>query len=101
MKLGILVNSAENLAQVLGITKAAARQQGIEAIVFVMDDGTRLFSRQEFCELGGLRGVSMSYCKHSAEELGVETDHLPASIAAGSQYNNAMMNNRADKVIVL
>lgn len=101
MKFGILVNSSENLEQVLGITKAAARQQGTEVVVFVMDEGTRLFSRQEFCELGGLQGVAMSYCKHSAEELGVETGHLPASIVAGSQYNNAMMNNRSDKVIVL
>lgn len=101
MKLGILVNSSENMEQVLGITKAAARQQGVEVIVFVMDEGTRLFSRRDFCDLGGLQGVSMSFCQHSAEELGVGTDHLPASIVAGSQYNNATMNNRADKVIVL
>ena len=100
MKLGILVNTAQNLPGLSGITKAAVAR-GHEIIIFVMDEGTRLLTEPEFTELSGLAGVQASFCDHSAKELGVVTDGLPEHIIAGSQYNNANMNHQADKVLVL
>jgi hypothetical protein len=89
MKLGILVNTAQNLPLLNGITKAAIAR-GHEIIIFAMEE-----------ELSGLAGVQASFCDHSAKELGVDTSGLPASIIAGSQYNNANMNHQADKVLVM
>ena len=100
MKLGILVNTAANRDAVAGITEAAAAQ-GHEIIIFVMDEGTRLLENSGFTELHAIPGVEISYCEHSALELGINTQSVPQKISAGSQYNNATMNNQADKVIVL
>ena len=100
MKLGILVNTANHLSQLSGITRAAAAD-GHQVIIFVMDEGTKLLPEPAFFELSNLTGVQTSFCDHSAKELGVDTGNLPEHIIAGSQYNNASMNHQADKVLVL
>ena len=100
MKLGILVNTAQNLPRLSGITKAAIAR-GHEIIIFVMDEGTRLLNTPQFLEISTLAEVQASFCDHSAKDLKVATDGLPGRIVAGSQYNNASMNHLADKVLVL
>lgn len=100
MKLGILVNSNMHLSQIAGIVKVAAAR-GNEVTLFAMDEGTRLLEEPEYVSLAGLRGVSMSYCEHSAVELSVDTGGLSESIESSSQYSNAVMNHNADKVLVL
>lgn len=100
MKLGIFVNTDRHLAHVVGLIKAAIAK-GHEVILFNMDDGTKLLGGPEFKELCHMKGVSMSFCDHSAKELGVATEGIPQEIVCGSQYNNAMMMHDADRVIVL
>ncbi len=100
MKLGILVNTDRHLDHIVGITKAAL-SRGHEVIIFSMDTGTRLLENPAFTDLQKLDGVSMSYCDHSAKELGVNAEGVQEGIVCGSQYNNAEMNHNADKVIVL
>ena len=100
MKLGILVNTAQNLPRIIGISRAGIAR-GHEIIIFVMDEGTLLLNEPEFKQLSGLAGVQVSFCDHSAKELGVDTGGLPEHIIAGSQYNNASMNHQAGKVLVL
>jgi len=100
MKLGILVNSDRYCDNIVGITRAAC-SQGHEVILFAMDTGTFLLQNKQFTDLHSLDGVQMSFCEHSAKELHADYSHLPDAIIPGSQYNNADMNSRADKVIVL
>ncbi len=100
MKLGIFVNTNRHLNHIVGIVKAALAK-GHEVVIFNMDDGTKLLGTPEFAELCRTKGVSMSFCDHSAKGLNVATDGLPAEIVCGSQYNNAVMNHDADRVIVL
>ena len=100
MKLGILVNTDKHLEDVVGITKAALGK-GHEVVIFNMDDGTKLVSTPAFAELCKTKGVSMSFCDHSAKHLGAQTEGLPPEIVCGSQYNNAVMNHDTDKVIIL
>ena len=100
MKLGILVNTNKHLEHVVEIT-AAARVKGHEVIIFTMDEGTRLLHDPAYVALAELDGVTMSFCKHSADHLHLKTDQVPESIAAGSQYQNAVMNNESDRVIIL
>ncbi len=100
MKLGIFVNTNRHLNHVVGIVKAALAK-GHEVVLFNMDDGTKLLGTPEFAELCRTKGVSMSFCDHSAKGLNVTTEGLPSEIVCGSQYNNAVMNHDADRLIVL
>ncbi len=100
MKLGIFVNTNRHLKHVVGIVKAALAK-GHEVVMFNMDDGTKLLGTPEFAELCKTKGVTMSFCDHSAKGLNVTTEGLPAEIVCGSQYNNAVMNHDADRLIVL
>ncbi len=100
MKLGIFVNTNRHLNHVVGIVKAALAK-GHEVVMFNMDDGTKLLGTPEFAELCKTKGVAMSFCDHSAKGLNVTTEGLPSEIVCGSQYNNAVMNHDADRLIVL
>ncbi len=100
MKLGILVTTDRHLDEVMGIAKAAAAK-GHEVSIFNMDAGTRLLENPDFTALCNVKGISMSFCDHSAKRHGVKQDGIPADIACGSQYNNAVMMHDAGKVINL
>lgn len=100
MKLGIFVNTDKHLADVVGLVKAAL-SKGHEVVMFNMDDGTKLLHTPEFAELCTTKGVTMSFCDHSAKHIGVASEGLPKEIVCGSQYNNATMNHEADRVIIL
>jgi intracellular sulfur oxidation DsrE/DsrF family protein len=66
-----------------------------------MDSGTRLLEDELFLGLAGLPGVSMCACGHSMDREGIKGDGLPEAVVRGSQLNYSMMNQDADKVIVL
>jgi len=100
MKLGIFVNTDRHLDHVAGLVKAAL-SKGHEVIMFNMDDGTKLLGTPEFAELCKMKGVKLSFCEHSAKGLNVATEGLTPEMVCGSQYNNAVMNHNADKVIIL
>ncbi len=100
MKLGLFVNTDKNLAAVRGITKAALAK-GHTVSVFNMDTGTKLVHSSVFAELCKTQGVTVSFCDHSAKHMGVASEGLPSEIVCGSQYNNAVMQHEADRVIVL
>lgn len=100
MKLGILVNTAKHLDDIVGLCHAALAKKH-EVIIFAMDEGSRLLEDDAFVSLAELDGVSMSLCDHSAKMLGAKTEGLPPKIVCASQLNNAMMNHAADRVIVL
>lgn len=100
MKIGILVNTSECLEDVIGITKEAlSRGHGVS--IFTMDSGTKLLENPEYSGLCRLEGVNMSFCAHSAEKEGVQTSLAPQRVIRGSQFDNALMCNESDIVIVL
>lgn len=106
VKLGILLNTARHLDDVVGISRAALAKNH-QVIIFAMDEGAKLVEDQALASLAGLEGVSMSVCDHSAEIQGVSTEGQSpktvcgTKIVCGSQFQNAMMNRHADRVIVL
>ncbi|MBI4825485.1 MAG: DsrE family protein [Nitrospirae bacterium] len=100
MKLGILVNTDKHAGDVVGITKAALAK-GHEVIIFMMDSGNYLLGNPDVTGLCEQAGVSMSFCDHSAQKLGVSKDGIPKKVSCGSQFDNANMNSAADRVIVL
>lgn len=99
MKLGILVNTADHLQDVAGITYAAV-SKGHDVIIFVMDEGIRLLDNELFSGLASLRGVQMSYCDHNAQQMNLVKEGLPGAIVCGSQFNNSVMGHEADRIVV-
>ncbi len=100
MKLGIHVKTDKHREHVIGIAKAAAAK-GHEVMIFTMAEGERLLEQQPYSELCKTPNIKMSYCDHNAGHMGIKKDAIPAEITCGSQYNNAVIVNSADKVIVL
>jgi hypothetical protein len=100
MKIGILVNTGEHLDDILGIVSASLKR-GHEVEIFAMDSGTKLLSSTSFCSLSDKAGVSMSFCELSATQESVSLIGLNPGIISGSQYNNACMFHKSDRVIVL
>ena len=100
MKLGILVNTSRHLNHIVGITKAAS-DKGHDVSIFAMDEGTDIVNCQNFKNLCKYDNVLISICRHSAESRGVDTSELSSEIVCGSQFNNSVMNNEADKILVL
>ncbi len=100
MKLGILVNTDKHLEHIIGLTKASIAKNH-ETDIFVMDEGTRLLENDLFVALAKLPAASITLCEHSAKSYGINTEILSKDIICASQFNNAMMNHSADRVIVL
>ena len=100
MKLAIIANTNRHLGHIVGITKSACAK-GHEVSIFAMDEGTDIVGSSDFRGLCKCDNVIISICRHSAERRGVDTSVLSKEIVCGSQFNNAVMNNEADKVIVL
>ncbi len=100
MKLGILVNTDRHLEHILGLTKATIAANH-EVMIFIMDEGTRLSENDLIVALAKLPAVSISLCEHSAKICEVNVEDLSKDINCASQYNNAMMNHDADRMIVL
>ncbi len=100
MKLGILVNTDRHAEDLVGITKAAIAK-GHKVVLFFMDDGVHLLKNASVNELAGNADVAISYCDYTIQREGLSTDGIHENIDCGSQYDNAVMNNEADRVIVL
>lgn len=106
MKLGILLNTARHLDDVVGISRAALAKNH-QVIIFAMDEGVRLLENPLLASLAALEGMSVSVCDHSTSRHGVNTEGVSpktvcgTKIVCGSQFQNAMMNHNADRVIVL
>ncbi len=100
MKLGILVNTDKHLAHILGLA-AAATEKNYEVMIFAMDQGVRLLEDGAFTKLAGRQGVSVVVCDHSTKAQGVVTEGMGGAIVMAGQFENAMMINKADKLIVL
>lgn len=100
MKLGMLVNTDRHANHIAGIARASV-SLGYEVIIFIMDDGTKLLTISEIAGLSMVDGIEIIYCELNAKQLGVKNEGLPVEIVPGGQYNNAVMNHVADRVIVL
>lgn len=100
MKLGILVNTDRHAEDLIGLTNAAL-SKGHHVQAFFMDDGVRLLDNPDVGALCGNPNLDMSYCDYSTQQIGLSKEGFPEKAACGSQFNNATMNNEADRVIVL
>lgn len=100
MKLGIHVKTDRHLEDVVGIVNAAV-SKGHEVEIFTMAEGERLLEKPRYTDLCKNPNVKMSYCDHDATHMSIKKEMIPAEIVSGSQFNNAVMVDKADRLIVL
>ena len=55
----------------------------------------------EFTGLADLENVIMSFCEYNARQLGIDLEKIDRKIKRGTQLNNAVLCNKADRVLVL
>ncbi|MDI6801826.1 MAG: hypothetical protein QMD01_07245 [Thermodesulfovibrionales bacterium] len=99
MKLGILVTTDKYRDDIIGLTEAVLKR-GHAVIIFFMDEGCRLAIDKDIVALKDRTGVSMSLCDLNRGKIGIAKQDIREDIICGSQYDNALMNREADKVIV-
>jgi sulfur relay (sulfurtransferase) complex TusBCD TusD component (DsrE family) len=100
MILGILLITKGYSEDVVGLTRAAL-QQGHEVNLFMMDDGVFYSQDAQVAGLAGQTGVTLSLCERSCQWRDIEEHMIPDGVTAGSQMQNAIMHNSADRIIVI
>ena len=100
MMLGILLITGGYKDEFPGLAREALKQ-GHDVNVFMMDDGVFYSQDKEVAGLADLEGVSMSLCERSCQWRDIEEDRIPDGITAGSQMQNAIMHNSADRILVI
>jgi sulfur relay (sulfurtransferase) complex TusBCD TusD component (DsrE family) len=95
----MLVTTDKYAGHIARIAEAAVKR-GHRVIIFFMDEGCRLSTDDMVAALCGLEGVSMAICDLNRKRMDIPADGLAKGIACGSQYDNALMNKEADRVLV-
>ncbi len=100
MILGMLLITRGYTEDVLGLVGAAVRQ-GHEVRLFMMDDGVFYSQETSVAALAEHPGVEISLCERSCQWRDIDESMIPAGITSGSQMQNAVMHNSADRMIVI
>ena len=98
MNLGLLLITNGYKEDVIGLIKAGL-EKGHTVNVFMMDDGVFYCQDADIVALNDSDDVSMSLCDRSCQLRGITSDMIPEGITEGSQLQNAMMHNSADRII--
>ena len=99
MQIGILVTQAAYAGNIVDITKAALKR-GHSVRIFMTDDGVLLIRNSGVAGLRKLENVEMSLCDYSAQGRNLADSDIPEGVTKGTQYQNSLMHNECDKVLV-
>lgn len=100
MILGMLLITRGYKDDLLGLA-GAALEQGHEVNIFMMDDGVYYSQDKDVADLAVQDKVTISLCERSCQWRDITEDMIPEGIAEGSQMQNAVMHNSADRILVL
>ena len=100
MNLGILAITSGLKDDLVGLVNAAV-EQGHSVNVFMMDDGVYYCKDNDIVALSKHDGVSIALCERSCQWRDIEEESIPDGITAGSQLQNSMMHNGADRILVI
>lgn len=98
MVLGLLLITKGYKETVIGLIKAGLAK-GHTINVFMMDEGVFYCQDDDIVVLTKLDNVSMSLCDRSCHIRGITAEMIPEGITEGSQLQNAMMHNSANRII--
>ncbi len=99
MKIGFLITRQENADKIVETAKAA-QAKGHSVVIFMTDDGVYHVRNSAVTDLRNLENVEMSLCDYSANGRKIAESEIPAGVIKGTQYQNSVMHNECDKVLV-
>jgi sulfur relay (sulfurtransferase) complex TusBCD TusD component (DsrE family) len=99
MNLGIVVTQTPYANKIIEITKAALKR-GHSVRIFMTDDGIYLTKNSEVANLRNLENVELSLCNYSASGRHLEDKEIPEGVINGTQYQNSLIHNECDKVLI-
>jgi sulfur relay (sulfurtransferase) complex TusBCD TusD component (DsrE family) len=100
MNLGFLLITNGYKDDVIGLINASL-EKGHTVNVFMMDEGVFYCQDEDVVALNDSDEVSMSLCDRSCHMRGITAEMIPEGIVEGSQLQNAMMCNSADRIITI
>ncbi|VAW56136.1 hypothetical protein MNBD_GAMMA07-419 [hydrothermal vent metagenome] len=98
MVLGLLLITKGFQDDIIGLVNAAIEKDH-SINIFMMDDGVYYCQNENIVTLIQSNKVNMSLCDRSCQLRDITTDMIPDGITEGSQLQNAMMHNSADRII--
>lgn len=100
MQLGMLITEATHADNIVAITKAALKR-GHSVRLFMTDDGVSLIRHDGVMALRKLENVEVSLCDFSANKRNFGDSDIPEGVIKGTQYQNSLMHNECDKILVI
>jgi predicted peroxiredoxin len=99
MKLGIIITRDAFADRIVEIAKAAVKK-GHSVSIFMTDDGVKLVRNNEIADLRNLKNTDVSLCDFSLRGRNIDEGEVPDGITAGTQYQNSLIHNECDKVLI-
>ncbi len=99
MKIGFLITRQEHADKIVETAKAA-QARGHSLSLFMTDDGVYLVRNSAVTDLRSLENVEMSLCDYSANGRQIGEGEIPQGIIKGTQYQNSLLHNECDKVLI-
>lgn len=98
MILGLLLVTNGYKKDVMGLIQAGL-DKGYSINIFMMDEGVFYCQDKDIVALNESDNVTMSLCDRSCHLRNITTEMIPEGVTEGSQLQNAMMHNAADRII--
>ncbi len=99
MQIGMLITEATHADKIVAISKAALKK-GHSVRLFMTDEGVNLAKNSEVMDLRNLENVEVSLCDFSAKKRNIGDSDVPEGVTKGTQYQNSLMHNECDKILV-
>ncbi|MCE5312019.1 MAG: DsrE family protein [Nitrospiraceae bacterium] len=99
MDIGFLITRSEFSSNIFALADAALKK-GHSIRLFMTDEGVKLLENKKLLDYAGREKVEVSFCNYSSQNHKVDESSLPSSIISATQYQNSLMHNECDRVLV-
>ncbi|MBN2655271.1 MAG: DsrE family protein [Nitrospirae bacterium] len=99
MQIGFLVINLKYAESIFELADASL-VRGHSIRIFMTDEGVKLIENKKMHNYAPMQKTHISFCSHSAKNHNINTSMLPEGISPSTQYQNALMHNECDRVLV-
>lgn len=99
MDIGFLITNSEYGSAIFELADAALKR-GHSIRLFMTDEGVNLLPNKRLHEFIGKDRVEISFCNYSSQNHKVDESALPSGMTSATQYQNSLMHNECDRVLV-
>ncbi|MDI6801812.1 MAG: DsrE family protein [Thermodesulfovibrionales bacterium] len=99
MQIGIVITQTAHANKIIDITREAVKR-GHKVSIFMTDDGIYLVKNAAVADLRNLENVEMSLCNFSFKGRNLEDSEIPEGVINGTQYQNSLIHNECDKILI-